>query len=80
MCTQLHANRLMLKCTDRLPSLSFCNVPASCQATLSCLLKEAPADTFILRHTSMSRSHLYFLSGHQAEGRGVAREEWARGW
>lgn len=27
----------------------------------------------------MSKSHLYFLSDHQAEERGIAREEWARG-
>lgn len=42
--------------------------------------EEAPADASFLRHKSRSRGHLHFLSDHQAEGRGVAREEWARGW
>lgn len=42
-------------------------------------VEEALMNTFFLRHTWMPKSHLYFLSDHQAERRGVGKEEWHRG-
>lgn len=56
ICTQLHAVRFMLKCTDRLSSPSFCNIPTPCQAICPVCWKGPYKHLFSKTHLDAQKS------------------------